>query len=159
MVFARRNPTQQGTQHVLADRLILAQGFVSRDGDLAFRLVAQPRPLHPHFPVGKLNAPPLRTVMPDFAAGLAGRTRTCDLFGAQSQYQLQRLYSDFMDDGIDHLARTLDQVDDGEQNLSIGFAELLDNGRRLVGGARDDLIGFTQGGWLLSDSRFSSTGF
>jgi hypothetical protein len=59
-----------------------------------------------------------------------------------------------MDDGIDHLARALDHGDNGEQDLAIGFAELLDNGGRLVGGARDDLIGFTQDGWLLSDSRF-----
>jgi len=97
--------------------------------------------------------------MPDVAAGLAWGPRTGDLFSAQDQNQLQRLHSNLMDDAIDHLAGALDHVDDGEQDLAIGFTELLNDGGRLLGGARDDLIGFTQGGWLLSDSRFWSTGF
>src|SRR5262249_49356058 len=118
VVFARRNATHQGAQHVLAYSLVLAQGFVGRDGNLACGLVPQPRPLHPHFPVGHLNARLLRTVMPDFAAGLAGSARTGELFGAQGQDQLQRLDSDFMDNTIDYLARALDQVDDGEQDLA-----------------------------------------
>jgi hypothetical protein len=58
----------------------------------------------------------------------------------------------------DDLARALDHVDEGEQKLPIGLTELLDDRGRLLGGARDDLIRFTQGGWLLSDSRFLSTG-
>jgi hypothetical protein len=135
VIFARRNATHQSTQHVLAQSLILAQGLVGRDGDLAFGLVPQPRPLHPHLPVGELNAPPLRTVMPNFAASLAGSARAGDLFGTQGQDQLQRLHSDFMDDAIDHLACALDHIDDGEQDLAIGFTELLDDGDRLLGGA------------------------
>jgi hypothetical protein len=97
--------------------------------------------------------------MPDFAAGLAWSARTGHLFGAQGQDQLQRLHSNFIDDTNDHLASALDHVDDGEQGLAIGFTELLADGGRLLGGARDDLIALTQGGWLLSDSRFWSTGF
>src|SRR3974377_1304202 len=88
--------------------------------------------------------------MPDFSAGLARGTWTGHLFGAQGQDQLQRLQSDFIDDAINHLAGVLDHVDDGEQDLTIGFTELLNYGRRLLGGTRYDLIGFTQGCWLLS---------
>src|SRR5262249_39221171 len=86
--------------------------------------------------------------------GLAGGARTGELFGAQGQDQLQRLDPDFMDNTIDYLARALDHVNDGEQDLAIGLTELLDDGDRLLGGARADLIGLTQAGWLLSDSRF-----
>ena len=41
------------------------------------------------------------------------------------------------------MARALDPVDDGEQDLAIGFTELFDDGGRLrlLGRTRDDLIG------------------
>ena len=80
----------------------------------------------------QLNAPVLRTVMPDFAAGLAWSARTGDLFGAQRQDHFQRLHSDFMDNAIDHLAGALDHVDDGSriwplalQNCSMTAADSL----------------------------------
>jgi hypothetical protein len=80
-------------------------------------------------------------------------------FRPQDQNDFQSLHPNFMDDGVHDLARALDHVDDREQDVAIGFTKLLDDGGLLLGGTRDDLIGFTQGGWLLSDSRFSSTGF
>jgi hypothetical protein len=33
-----------------------------------------------------------------------------------------------VEDAVHHLAGALDQVDDGEQDLPIGFTELLDDG-------------------------------
>jgi hypothetical protein len=44
-----------------------------------------------------------------------------------------------MDDAIDHLARALDHVDDGEQDLAIGFTELFDDGGRLLAGCTTNL--------------------
>ena len=52
-----------------------------------------------------------------------------------------------MDDRVDHLAGALDLLDQGEQDLSIALAELLDDGRRLLVGAAYHLILFLHGGW------------
>jgi hypothetical protein len=57
--------------------------------------------------------------------GLAWCVRTSDLLGTQGQDEIQGLHSNFMDHGVDDLARTLDYVDDGEQDLAVGFTELL----------------------------------
>jgi hypothetical protein len=111
--------------------------------------MSQPRPLHLHLAVGQFDPAGLRTVPANLAAGLAGRARAGDLFGAQPQNQFQGLDSDFVDDGLDYLAGAFHQVQQGKQDLSIGLAELLDDGRRLFGGLRHDLVCFTHGGWLL----------
>src|ERR1044071_2056183 len=93
------------------------------------------------------------------AAGLARSAGSGHLFRTQGQDHFQRLDPHFMDYRVHDLAGALDHVDDREQDLAIGLTELLDDGRRLLGGTRDNLVRFTQGGWLLSDSRFWSTGF
>jgi hypothetical protein len=54
------------------------------------------------------------------------------LLGAQHQNLFQHLVSDFMDHAFDHMAGILDEVDDGKQDLSIGLAELLDDGGRPI---------------------------
>jgi len=41
------------------------------------------------------------------------------VWSSQGQEQLQRLHSDLMDDAIDHLARSMDHVDDREQARSV----------------------------------------
>lgn len=159
VVFAGRDSTHQSAEHVLAQGLVLPQRFISWDLHFALGLVPQPWSLHAHLPVGELNATHLRTVMANLAAGSARGTGPGHFFRAQSQNDFQSLHPNFMDDGVHYLARALDHVHDREQDLAIGSTELLDDRGRLLGGARDDLIRFTQGGWLLSDSRFSSTGF
>jgi hypothetical protein len=92
-------------------------------------------------------------MMPDVAAGLAERARASDLFGARHQDQLQGLAPDFVDYGLHHLAGVLNQVNDGEQDLPVGLAELLNDGSRLARSAGHDAMRFLHGGWLLSDSR------
>ena len=59
-----------------------------------------------------------------------------------------------MDDCLDPLAGAFHQVQQRKQDLSIGLAELLDDGRRFLSGLRYDLVWFTRGGWLLSDLAF-----
>src|SRR5262245_57032561 len=66
--------------------------------------------------------------------------------------------ANLVDHVFHHLAGILDQVDDGKQDLSIGLAELLDNGGRLAGSASHDMVSFLHGGRLLSDSCLA-TGF
>src|SRR5215831_17930765 len=66
--------------------------------------------------------------------------------------------ANLVDHMFHHLAGILDQVDDGKQDLSIGLAELLDNGGRLAGSASHDMVSFLHGGRLLSDSCLA-TGF
>jgi hypothetical protein len=114
--------------------------------DRSFGPVAQPRPLQPHLPVGELNAPRLRTVMPDFAAGFT-RVRgpvTCSALNVRISSSVFTPIS-WMTLSMTWLALWI--------MLRAGsgccFRELLDDGRRLLGGSRDDLIGFTQGGWSL----------
>src|SRR5215472_7555350 len=58
--------------------------------------------------------------------------------------------ANLVDHVFHHLAGILDQVDDGKQDLSVGLAELLDNGGRLAGGASHDVVSFLHGGRLLS---------
>src|SRR5262245_41991797 len=66
--------------------------------------------------------------------------------------------ANLVDHMFHHLAGILDQVDDGKQDLSIGLADLLDNGGRLAGSASHDMVSFLHGGRLLSDSCLA-TGF
>src|SRR5262249_23233181 len=66
--------------------------------------------------------------------------------------------ANLVDHMFHHLAGILDQVDDGKEDLSIGLAELLDNGGRLAGSASHDMVSFLHGGRLLSDSCLA-TGF
>src|SRR5215510_11730324 len=64
--------------------------------------------------------------------------------------------ADLMDHVFDYLTGILDQVDDGKQDLSVGLAELLDDGGRLAGSASHDVISFLHGGRLLSVSAFGN---
>src|SRR5262245_8791316 len=66
--------------------------------------------------------------------------------------------ANLVDHVFHHLAGILDQVDNGKQDLSIGLAELLDDGGRLAGSASHDVVSFLHGGRLLSDSCLA-TGF
>ncbi len=63
-----------------------------------------------------------------------------------------------MDHGFHHLAGALDQVDDGQQDLPVGLAELLDHGGLLASSVSHNMVLFLHGGWLLSDSCLA-TGF
>ena len=94
----------------------------------------------------------------DIAAGFARRPRPGHLLGAQHQDLFQHLVSQFMDHVFHHMAGILDQVDDGKQDLSVGLAELLDDGGRLARSAGHYVISFLHGGRLLSDSCLA-TGF
>ena len=134
----------------MAWRLMELRHFLPR----ARPFLAQSRPLHLHFAVGQFDLAGLRAMPANLAAGFAGRARAGDLFGAQPQNQLQGLDSDFVDDGLDHLAGAFHQVQQGKQDLSIGLAELLDDCGRFLSGLRYDLVCFTHGGWLLSDLSF-----
>ena len=64
----------------------------------------------------------------DIPFGLAGRPGSGDLLGAQHQDLFQHLMANLVDHVFHHLAGILDQVDNGKQDLSIGLAELLDDG-------------------------------
>ena len=152
LIFPRGNAAHQRPQHMLAEPTVLAQHFIGRNFHLAFGLVPQAGPLHFDLAVRQLNAAPLRAVMADVPAGLAGSTRSGDLLGAQHQDQFQSLVADLVDHGFHHLAGAFDQVDDGKQDLSVGLTELLDDGGRLARSAGHDVIRFLHGGWLLSDS-------
>ena len=143
---------------MLAETAVLPQGFVGGNLHFAFGLVAQPGPLHLYFAIRQLDAARLRSVVPDVAAGFAWGAGAGHLLGAQHQDLLEHLVSDLVDHGLDHLAGILDQVDDGKQDLSVGLAELLDNGGRLARSAGHDVVSFLHGGRLLSDSRLA-TGF
>src|SRR5581483_4892488 len=121
-----------------------------------FLLVTQSRPLHLHFAVGELDATRLRSVEPDIASGFARRSRAGHLLGAQHQNLFQHLVSQFMDHALDDLAGILDEVHDEKQDLSVGLAELLDNGGRLARSAGHDVIRFLHGGRLLSEFLFGN---
>src|SRR6202521_5587386 len=88
-------------------------------------------------------------MMTDLAAGLAGRARSGQLFGAQYQDRLQGMHLNFVQHGLYHLAGAFDQIDDGKQDLSVALAELLDDGGRLPGSASHNMVRFLHGGWLL----------
>src|SRR5712691_5234455 len=92
----------------------------------------------------------------DLALGLAGRARSGELFGAQSQDGFQRLDLDLVDHVLYHLAGSLDEIDEGKQDLSVALAELLDDGGRFLGGARHNMVRFLHGGWLLFGFDFSN---
>src|SRR4051812_30200412 len=66
---------------------------------------------------------------------------------------------DLIDDRLHHLAGILNQVDEGKQDLTIGLAELLDDGGRLLRGAGHHMIRFLHGGRLLSVFLRLATGF
>jgi hypothetical protein len=70
-------------------------------------------------------------MMPDVPAGLAQCARSGNLLGAQRQDRFQRMHLNFVQYSLDRLAGAFDQIDDGEQDLSIAAAELLDDGGRL----------------------------
>ena len=55
-----------------------------------------------------------------------------------------------------HLTGTLEQIDQGQQQLSIGPTELLDHRGRFACRARHNLIPFLHGGGLLSDSSLAT---
>ena len=89
--------------------------------------MSQARPFHFHFPIRQLHPAGLRSVVADLAAGFAGGARAGHLFSTQHQDLLQGLMSDLMDHGLHHLAGVLDQVQEGQQDLPVGLAELLDH--------------------------------
>src|SRR3954449_1748196 len=66
---------------------------------------------------------------------------------------------DLIDDRLHHLAGILNQADEGKQDLTIGLAELLDDGGRLWRGAGHHMIRFLHGGRLLSVFLRLATGF
>src|SRR4051794_38685055 len=66
---------------------------------------------------------------------------------------------DLIDDRLHHLAGILNQADEGKQDLTIGLAELLDDGGRLLRGAGHHTIRFLHGGRLLSVFLRLATGF
>jgi hypothetical protein len=96
--------------------------------------------------------------MANLARSFPWRPSSGDLLGAQSQDHFQSLYTDLMDDGLDHLAGGLNEVDDGKQNLPVALAELLDDGGTLARSASHNVVRFLHGGWLLSGSCLA-TGF
>jgi hypothetical protein len=67
--------------------------------------------------------------------------------------------ADLVDHGFYDLARTLDQIQDGKQDLSVGLAELLNYGGALTGSASNDVVWFLHGGRLLSVFLRLATGF
>ena len=111
-----------------AEAAILAQHVVRGNPHFPRGLVAQPRPLYLHFAVCELDAARLRSVEADIAAGLAWRPCAGYLLGAQHQDLFQHLVSEFMDHALDYMAGVLNEVHDGKQDLSVGVAELLDDG-------------------------------
>jgi hypothetical protein len=159
LILSRRNTAQQRTQHVLAEAAVLPQGFVGGNLHFAFSLVAQSGPVHLYFAIRQLDAARLRSVVPDVAAGFAWGAGAGHLLGAQHQDLLEHLVPDLVDHGLDHLAGILNQVDDGKQDLSVGLAELLDNGGRLARSAGHDVVSFLHGGRLLSVFLRLATGF
>ena len=128
LVFPGRDTPQQRTQHMLPKASILPQHFIGGDLHFAFGLVPQTRPFHFHFSVRQLHAAGLRSVVADLAAGFAGSAWAGDLLGAQEQNLFQSLVPDLIDHGLHDLAGIFDQVHDGEQDLPVGSAELLDDG-------------------------------
>jgi hypothetical protein len=68
----------------------------------------------------------------DLARGSPWRPWSGYLLGAQSQDHFRSLYADLMDDGFDHLAGGLNEVDDGKQDLPIALAKLLDDSGTLA---------------------------
>src|SRR6266550_8901204 len=88
--------------------------------------------------------------MSNLAAGLARSTCSGNLFGTQFENHLQGLYADLVNHRFDDVAGALDQVDDGKQDLTVGLAELLNDGGRLARGAGHDVVRFLHGGWFLS---------
>jgi hypothetical protein len=98
-------------------------------------------------------------VVPNVAAGLARRSDTGHLLGAQKKDLFQHLMADLVDHGFYDLARTLDQIQDGKQDLSVGLAELLNYGGALTGSASNDVVWFLHGGRLLSVFLRLATGF
>jgi hypothetical protein len=85
----------------------------------------------------------------DVAADLARRAGSRNLFSAQRQDGLQSLYLDFVNHVLHDLAGAFDQVDQRQQDLSVGLAELLDDGGGFLGGTRHNMVRFLHGGWLL----------
>ena len=149
LILSRRNAAQQCTQQVLAETAVLSQGFVGRYLHFAFGLVAQPGSFHFYLPVGQLDLTRLRPMPADIPAGLARRAGSGDLFRAQHQDGLQSLYLDFVNHVLHDLASAFDEVDQRQQDLFVGLAELLDDGGRFAWGARHNMVGFLHGGWLL----------
>ena len=98
-------------------------------------------------------------MVPDIAAGFAWRACAGHLLGAQHQDLFQHLVPELMDHGLDYMAGILDEVHDGKQDLSVGLAELLDDGGRLARSAGHDVISFLHGGRLLSVFLRLATGF
>src|SRR3954471_970781 len=66
---------------------------------------------------------------------------------------------DLIDDRLHHLAGILNQADEGKQDLTIGLAELLDDGGRLLRGPGHHMIRILHGGRVLSVFLRWATGF
>src|SRR5215831_429073 len=143
---------------MLAETAILPQHFIGRNLHFAFALVPQSRPFHLHFAIGELDAAGLPSVVADIAAGFAWCASSGNLLGAQYQNLLQHLVTDLVDHLLHDITGILDQADDRKQDLTIGLAELLDDGGRLARCAGHDVVRFLHGGRLLSDSCLA-TGF
>src|SRR6476660_945637 len=107
---------------------ILTEHFIGGDLHFTFALVPQPGPPHLYFPVRQLHAARLRSMVADLATAFTWGAWTRQLFGAQEQNLFQRLMPNFINHGLHDLAGVLDQVDDREQDLPVGLAELLDDG-------------------------------
>jgi len=150
LVFPRRHAAQQCAQHVLAQATILAQPFIGRNPHFPFYLVTQAGPLHFQLAVRQLHAAGLRSVVTNIAFGLTRRPCAGHLFGTQHQDPFQHLVPDLMDHVLDHLTGILDQANEGKQDLPIALTELLNDGGRLAGSARHDLVSSLHGGRLLS---------
>jgi hypothetical protein len=75
-----------------------------------------------YLPVGQLDLPRLRSMPADVAADLARRAHSGDLFSAQRQDGLQSLYLDFVNHVLHDLAGAFDQIDQRQQDLSVGLA-------------------------------------
>src|SRR3954447_14013365 len=71
---------------------------------------------------------------------------TCSALSFEQHFQ--RLHADLVNHGFDDMAGALDQVDDGKQDLTVGLAELLNDGGRLARGAGHDVVRFLHG-WLV----------